>query len=141
MGALTPALRVRTAKEQGGRCFYCGLRMEDDLTWEHLVARADGGTDRISNMRVTHAKCNSLVGTLPYMEKMWLAAFSARYGSDAFFLAADVLLIAHGKRRNLAGVGFKPQRRPKKMTIAERRASGFDDRMSRVEDVVLAMAA
>ena len=141
MGALTPALRVRTAKEQRGRCFYCGLRMGDDLTWEHLVARTDGGTNRISNMRVCHAKCNSLVGTLPYMEKIWLADFSERHGSDAFFLAADVLLAAYGKRRNLAGVGFKPQRRPKRMTFAERQATGFDNRMDHVAHTVLAMAA
>ena len=52
---------------QGGRCFYCGLRMwlngQSDpaqlrCTAEHLTARSEGGCDRRSNIVAACWHCN-----------------------------------------------------------------------------------
>lgn len=69
--------RKRAFACQGGRCYYCGVRMwltsfdelaagrrsEAELaklrcTAEHLVARCDGGTDAASNIVAACARCN-----------------------------------------------------------------------------------
>jgi hypothetical protein len=98
MGHLTDRKRINQAQAQRNRCFYCSLRLRGDETWEHLVARAHGGSNRISNLRVTHAACNSLVGTLPVSVKLALSEIGQRYGSDAFFLIATALKpLANGR--------------------------------------------
>jgi len=99
MGSLTDRKRVNQARAQRNRCFYCALRLRgDDQTWEHLVARAHGGSNRISNLRVAHGACNALVGTLPLAIKLALSEIGHRYGSDAFFLVAAALKpLANGK--------------------------------------------
>jgi hypothetical protein len=99
MGILTDRKRINQARAQWNRCFYCALRLHaDDQTWEHLVARAHGGSNRISNLRVAHGACNSLVGTLPLAVKLALSEIGHRYGSDAFFLIAGALKpLANGR--------------------------------------------
>lgn len=87
MARLTDALRRRIAKDQRGRCWYCSLQLHDDQTWEHIVARYHGGDNRLANVGyITHAKCNSIVGTAPTMTKYSLHDIGWTYGSDAFFL-------------------------------------------------------
>lgn len=69
--------RRRAFEQQGGRCYYCGVRMwlvsPDDLpavrrspaalallrcTAEHLVAQCDGGRHTASNIAAACARCN-----------------------------------------------------------------------------------
>lgn len=61
------------------------------MTWEHLVAKAHRGSDKISNLRVAHQKCNSLVGHLRVDVKLALHDLGRLHGSDAFFRAAMTL--------------------------------------------------
>jgi len=119
MGVLTDRKRVNQAQAQRNRCFYCSLRLRgDDQTWEHLVARAHGGSNRISNLRVAHGACNALVGTLPVSVKLALSEIGQRYGSDAFFLIAAALKpLANGR----AYPGLR--RRPKPPPAHERTAT------------------
>lgn len=111
MARLTDALRRRIAKDQRGKCWYCSLQLREDQTWEHIVARRHGGDDRLSNMAVAHAKCNSAVGTAPPGTKFVWHDIGWRYGSDAFFLLvvqARALTNSHDDYRELR------QRRPKR---------------------------
>jgi hypothetical protein len=91
MGALNERHKVRQAKEQRGRCFYCSLPLRDDMTWEHLVARADGGSNKACNLKVAHGVCNSMMGTLDVKVKYAMAEIGHTLGSDAFFLLAERL--------------------------------------------------
>lgn len=107
---LTDDLRRRVAKEQRGLCFYCSLRLHEDMTWEHLVARHHGGDNRMSNMVVSHGRCNALVGVHDARFKHALADVGHLYGSDAFFLLAERFKAdanPHGSKRVVV-------RRPKK---------------------------
>ena len=80
------------AKTQNGKCFYCSLRLGDDMTWEHLVPQSHGGCSRHRNLRIAHMKCNVLVANLPVQAKLVLADIGLEYGSDAFFVAADKIM-------------------------------------------------
>lgn len=104
--------RKRAAKDQRNRCYYCNLRMdEDDMTWEHLVSRSHGGNNSKGNLRVAHAKCNVLVGTLPANIKRSLHELALQCGSDVFFqTVAQLNKLPHG---TLAIVN---RRRPKRMS-------------------------
>lgn len=116
MPRLTDALRRRLAKEQRGRCWYCSLRMEPgDMTWEHIVARRHGGDNRLGNLAISHAKCNSAVGTCPPGHKHAMHSVGWTYGSDAFFLLVVQLRAmtnAHDDYRDLR------RRRPKRPALA-----------------------
>ncbi|KAI3590435.1 hypothetical protein D9X30_4668 (plasmid) [Cupriavidus sp. U2] len=47
--------------------------MEDsDTSVEHLLSKADGGTDRLSNLALAHRKCNELAADLPVVGKVLL---------------------------------------------------------------------
>lgn len=50
----------------GGRCIYCGRRLDYDteLTLEHFRPRAQGGRDRIENLFPACFECNNLRGSL-----------------------------------------------------------------------------
>jgi hypothetical protein len=119
MGGMSPELRRRMAKDQRGLCFYCQIRMNEDQTWEHLVSRASGGSNKVSNLRVAHSKCNSLVGCLPIDEKIWLRNLALDHGSDAFFRAASALAVAYGRLPVL--VRPKGRRRPKNPSRSQRK--------------------
>tara|TARA_B100000678_G_scaffold254304_1_gene231345 strand:- start:304 stop:822 length:519 start_codon:yes stop_codon:yes gene_type:complete len=80
------------AKTQNNKCFYCSLRLDEDLTWEHLVPQSHGGCSRHRNLRIAHNKCNVLVANLPVQAKLILSDIGLRYGSDAFFIAADKIM-------------------------------------------------
>ena len=117
MGGLSDQKRIRIAKEQRGRCFYCHLRMHpDDMTWEHLVARAHGGSDRISNLRVTHGACNAAVGILPLATKFGLHLIGRDLGSDAFFIIVSKMRSeAHAR---VPGHSRRPRRPSPEMQAA-----------------------
>ena len=107
------------AKLQNGRCFYCTLRMpHDDMTWEHLVARAHGGNDKWRNLRVAHQKCNVLVADAPVSIKLRFHDIGLKYGSDAFFVTAERVMKLHPG--TLAAVGIRKRaRRMKKSEWAK----------------------
>jgi hypothetical protein len=111
--------KLRHARDYQGKCFYCSLPLRDDMTWEHLVAQAHKGSDKISNLRVTHGVCNSMVGTLPLPMKFALHEIGWTMGSDAFFLLADRLK----PQANAHTLKIRRQRRPKKPPAEQHRAT------------------
>jgi RRXRR protein/HNH endonuclease len=65
--------RVEQLKRRDGDdCFYCGLPLLDDVTCEHLLSQADGGTGKLANLVLTHRKCNEEAADLPIVEKVKL---------------------------------------------------------------------
>jgi hypothetical protein len=86
------AKKKEMARKQNNKCFYCSLRLGEDLTWEHLVPQSAGGCSRHRNLRIAHSRCNVLVAALPVQAKLILADIGQRYGSDAFFIAADKIM-------------------------------------------------
>lgn len=58
------------------RCWYCGDPLNpkpghhDSRTTEHLVAKANGGTDHRANVRLACNRCNSFVGSWPLEDKL-----------------------------------------------------------------------
>ena len=86
------AKKKEMARKQNNKCFYCSLRLDDDVTWEHLVPQSHGGCSRHRNLRIAHNKCNVLVANLPVQAKLVLSDIGLKYGLDAFFLAADKIM-------------------------------------------------
>jgi 5-methylcytosine-specific restriction endonuclease McrA len=70
-GDLNPEVRTKLAEAQNWRCAYCGGRMDgkknepDAPTFEHLVPTSQGGPDTISNVVITHRRCNVARGDAP----------------------------------------------------------------------------
>ena len=64
------------AKRDGSACFYCGRTRRNPLgmTIEHLLARRDGGTNRLDNLRLADLRCNRLAGRLSPPAKLELRA-------------------------------------------------------------------
>lgn len=60
----------RIMERDGHCCFFCGKRLGDDVTVEHLVAIAHGGPNHISNLFLAHGKCNQAAGHLSAPEKI-----------------------------------------------------------------------
>ena len=58
--------RMRVAARDRWTCAVCGERIDpalrrphpDALHVDHVVRRADGGSDHVDNLRATHARCN-----------------------------------------------------------------------------------
>lgn len=82
--AIPPAIEAKRAKlrgssvhkallaRDGDRCFYCNSRLGDDQTREHLVAAANGGSDRLDNLVLAHHACNVKAGELSLVDKIKL---------------------------------------------------------------------
>lgn len=58
----------------GDKCFYCGEPMDDDVTLEHLLAKAHGGSNVMANLVLAHSECNRKAGHLSLVEKLALRA-------------------------------------------------------------------
>lgn len=56
----------------GDRCFYCGRKLGDDQTREHLLAITHDGPDRLENQVLAHHACNVKAADLPLIEKIKL---------------------------------------------------------------------
>lgn len=62
------------AEAQNWRCCYCGMVMGfDDVTVEHVMPRAIGGSDEWENMAAACEFCNSAKGAQfgRFLERMW----------------------------------------------------------------------
>jgi hypothetical protein len=59
-------------QRDGDSCFYCGLPVGGDESVEHLLPRAHGGPDHISNLALAHSQCNARAGHLSIAEKVAL---------------------------------------------------------------------
>lgn len=59
-------------ERDGDRCFYCGHPLGDDLTIEHVLARAFGGRNHLANLVLAHHACNQRAENLPIAEKVRL---------------------------------------------------------------------
>ena len=73
------------SKRDGQSCWFCGkpLPNVDDITIEHLVAKAYGGPDHISNLVLACDDCNQAVGTLSVSEKVAIRERLQRQNSTA----------------------------------------------------------
>lgn len=62
--------RIRKLLYQSdGRCWYCGVRLRmKDVTQDHVVPRADGGTSRRSNIVAACRSCNAAKGDMSLEE-------------------------------------------------------------------------
>lgn len=67
-------IRQRMYKRQKGLCWICGERMAiaanasgnpKYASFDHVIAKANGGGNVQSNLRLAHKKCNSARGDLP----------------------------------------------------------------------------
>lgn len=65
--------RLAVLKRDGDGCFFCGEPMSDDMTLEHLVARAHGGPNHLSNIYGAHQRCNEQANILSAAEKVAIA--------------------------------------------------------------------
>jgi 5-methylcytosine-specific restriction endonuclease McrA len=64
------AVILRLRGRDGSMCFFCRTPLGDDITVEHLVPRAHGGPNHISNPFLAHESCNRRVGHLSAPEKI-----------------------------------------------------------------------
>lgn len=66
------AVHKALLKRDGDRCFYCNRKLGNDQSREHLVAAANGGSDRLDNLVLAHHTCNVKAGELPLIDKIKL---------------------------------------------------------------------
>lgn len=75
-------LRKRMWKKQKGLCWICGEPMaisrsqagkDRYATFDHLVPKAEGGTNAQANLHLAHKKCNALRGTIPLVNVIAMA--------------------------------------------------------------------
>lgn len=67
-------IRQRLLARDGDECWFCGKPMGDDCTIEHLIAKADGGRNSMSNYALAHQRCNQLAADKPLVAKLALRA-------------------------------------------------------------------
>ena len=72
--------RRKLVARDGDECWFCGRTMGDDVTIEHLVAKAKGGSNHIENFALAHKRCNALAADKPLVEKI---AMRARMRAEA----------------------------------------------------------
>lgn len=51
--------RLQVIARDAGICQLCGLLVTGKGDVDHIVPKADGGTDELSNLRWTHHECHS----------------------------------------------------------------------------------
>lgn len=65
--------KIKIIQRDGCDCFYCGKPLEDDITIEHLVSLVSGGTNKISNLVLSHEVCNLRAGNMALVNKVKIA--------------------------------------------------------------------
>lgn len=70
-GAVRKRRRERVFARDGGICLRCGSA--EDLTLDHIVSLADGGSNRDDNLQTLCLPCNQAKGThaLSYRAESW----------------------------------------------------------------------
>lgn len=64
-------VRERLLVRDGDGCWFCGCFMPvDDVTLEHLLARAAGGTNHLSNLVLADSGCNGAAGAMSVAQKV-----------------------------------------------------------------------
>lgn len=66
--------RQRLIDRDGSDCWFCGRPLGEDITFEHLVPKSDGGFNKLANLALAHAACNKRAGNLPLVKKIELRA-------------------------------------------------------------------
>lgn len=65
------AKKARLAGRDGKRCFFCVAKLNfDELTVEHLLSVAQGGSDNEANLCLACEPCNTALGSLPVVKKI-----------------------------------------------------------------------
>lgn len=62
----------------GSDCWVCGHELGDNMTIEHKVARANGGTWAFGNLALAHIECNRALARLPLAAKEAVRALAER---------------------------------------------------------------
>ena len=65
--------KAKILERDGKRCFYCGKKLREDITLEHLIPLSAGGKNALSNMVLAHEECNIRAGVLPLNLKVEIA--------------------------------------------------------------------
>lgn len=65
--------KIAILERDGDLCFYCNKPLYDDITLEHIIPLNRGGQNILSNMVLTHEKCNQEAGNKTVLEKVNLA--------------------------------------------------------------------
>ena len=52
--------RRKLRRRQGGKCWFCGAHIDGKGSIHHIIPRAEGGTDAMSNQALTHRSCHDL---------------------------------------------------------------------------------
>lgn len=68
MGYLSRSIRNRIVERDNWICQLCGRPIDDrfDLTIDHKIPRANGGSDEDDNLQAAHRFCNELKGTTEF---------------------------------------------------------------------------
>lgn len=68
--ALTAARRkkrIQKLEEQGGKCFYCGMGLnEHTSTYDHIIPLSENGSEHYENFVVACKTCNSVRQSIPF---------------------------------------------------------------------------
>lgn len=54
----------RLLARDGCNCQFCGKFLGLDISLDHIISRANGGTGELHNLQLVHAKCNTTKNTL-----------------------------------------------------------------------------
>lgn len=66
-----PAVIKAIMERDGPKCFYCNIDVpKSERTVEHLVSRAHGGPNHLSNLFLAHSDCNQAAGSLSAAAKL-----------------------------------------------------------------------
>ena len=68
------AVRAKVAARDGEGCWFCGDRLGEDATIEHLIPKSKGGRNSLANYVLAHRKCNADAADLPLVAKIEMRA-------------------------------------------------------------------
>ena len=63
-------LRNILDKRQNNKCAVCNCKLENDITFEHILPRCKGGLTSLRNRKAVHSWCNNYLGVLDYERKL-----------------------------------------------------------------------
>lgn len=53
--------RLSLLKRDGNKCKICGFELSDtDISIDHIIAKCNGGSNRLENLQLVHRHCNSM---------------------------------------------------------------------------------